>query len=717
MRRVFILILMIGWAMKSYGSLPQTKAYDYQKDLINGQVKGVSLTWDGQLILSPDVKQIYNSERLFIWDFVVDGKGNLYIAAGDGAKIYHVDPSGKAKMISQWQNVEVYCLALDQKGMLYAGTSPDGKIYRIAENKAPELFAELKVKYIWDILFDQQNRCYVATGDSGAVYIVDNKGSASILYSSEETHIRCLAWDQNRQLLAGSYPNGYLYRINASGQAFVVYDAEYQEIPKICLAKDGTIYAAGLGQGETKSITPTSREKDRSEIRTDISNLMVISPRTVESTKVTKSGIIKIQPNGVIKDIWQQSSDQVQSIAVVEDQTLLVGTADKGRLYKISNEEESTYLLNLDASQVVDLLVDDAGKVWIATSNLGKIFLLEPEFKQQGSYESEVFDAQTLTHWGSFQWEEQIPSGCRIKFYCRSGNTEKASKTWSPWTELNKENLIICPDARFIQWKLLLATNRKDTTPKIRNIQLSYLQYNLPPEVVSITVHPVERQKEFQSTSMQELPALQISIGAEDDDEGGIQKQPPQPATRRLLQNGYRRVSWKTKDPNDDQLTYDLYFQEIDDKNWWELKKDLTRSSYLWDSRMMPDGKYRIKIVVNDGKSNPINMTKQSEKISDWFIIDNTGPKIQNFQKNRIGNDSLQIAFRIVDELSSIKQVQISYDVKEWLWVYPNDLVCDSKQEQFQFNLPWKKKQIHSIIVKAQDKSENTSYDRISVKE
>lgn len=704
--------------IESHGSLPQTKSYDKQKDLIDGRVKGVAITWDGELILSPEVKQIFNSERLFIWDFVVDAKGNIYIVTGDGAKIYHVDPAGNAKILSQWENVEVYSLALDQQGLLYAGTSPDGKIYRIYQNKAPELFAELKVKYIWDILFDQQNKCYVATGDSGAIYVVDSRGNSSIFYGSDETHIRCLAWDHNSELLAGSYPNGYLYRINALGQAFVVYDAEYQEIHKICLAKDGTIYAAGLRQDEVKGISVKDREKDRSETTTELSNLVVIPPKLIEAPKISRSGVIKIQPNGAIKDIWQQNLDQAQSIAILKDQTLLVGTGEKGRLYKISSKDESTYLLNIEASQIVALLADNAGSIWIATSNLGKIFQLLPEFKRRGIYESEVFDAKTLTHWGSIQWEEQLPSGCNIKLCSRSGNTEKANNTWSTWNELNNGDLIKSPDARFIQWQLELSTNRIDDTPKIKNIQLSYLQHNLPPEILSITIHAVEKQKEFQSTLISEPQALQISISEEeDDDETGVPKQGPQPIARRQLQNGYRRVTWKTQDPNDDQLTYELYFQEINEKNWWELKKELTRSSYTWDSRMMPDGKYRIKIVADDRKSNPINTTKQSEKISAWFIIDNTGPKIETSRINEATGDSLQISFRVVDELSPIKQVQISCDVQKWLWVYPQDLVCDSKQEDFQFNLPWRQNQIHSIIIKAQDSAENISYDRISIKE
>lgn len=718
MRRLLVLIIMILFVTESIASLPQIKSYDKQDDLIDGQIKGVSIMWDGKLLLAPVAKQIFNSNRPFIWDFIADSKGNLFTVTGDGAKIYHTGPDGKSKTISEWGNSEVYSLALDNKGILYAGTSPDGKIYRVYQNKEPELLVDLKVKYIWDLLFDKQNKCYVATGDSGAIYVIDEKGKASIFYQSDETHIRCLAWDKNNQLLAGSYQSGYIFRINSSGQAFVVYDSDYQEIHKLGVARDGTIYAAGLGQEAPKGVV--SRQPGQAihiESSSDDSDLITISPKPTSPPKISKSGIIKIQPNGMINNIWQPNSDQVQSMALMDDQTLLAGTGDKGRLFKFDADDNRTYVLNFEASQIVALKPGMAGRIWIATSNLGKIFQLEPQFEKQGVYESEVFDAKTLTHWGSIQWEEQLPAGCHVKLFCRSGNTEKQNSTWSRWIEVTRGEVITSPAARFIQWKLELSTNHISDTPQIKNIKLSYLQQNLPPEILSITIHEVERKKQFDQSPTPEPSPLQISMVDDDDDESGAPRPTPQSGAPRQLQNGYRRISWKSRDQNNDQLGYDLFFQEKNELNWWTLKKDLTRTSHTWDSRMLPDGNYRIKVVADDKRSNPMNTARQVEKISDWFIVDNTGPMMETAKVKKSPGDSLQVSFMVIDELSQIKQVQFSYDVQKWLWVYPEDFVCDSKKEFFQFNIEWKQNQIHSIVIKAQDTAENISYSRINIKE
>ncbi len=716
MRKIITLIITIFFTEISSGSLPEIKIYNKQKDLINGRLEGISISSEGELLLAPAVKQIFNSERLFIWDFVADKTGNLFVATGDGTKIFQINVDSQVNMIAQWEDVEVYSLATDNNGILYAATSPEGKIYRFYPNKAPELFAKLKVKYIWDMLFDEQNNCYVATGDSGAIYIINPKRDISVFYQSDETHIRCLAWDRNHQLLAGSYQNGYLYRISREGQAFVVYDSEFQEIHQICVTNDGTIYAAGLGPKKAERMPEQDKGTGiapQTSIKT--TNILSISPKPVESPKISLSGIIKIQTNGVIKNIWNQKNDQVQAIALVEDQALLVGTGNKGRLFKIYPREESTHLHNFDSSQIVSFIPSVAGKIWIATSNLGKIYQLEPQFETEGWYESEVFNAKTLSHWGSIQWDEQLPSGCSVKLYTRSGNTEKPNSTWSSWSTLNKDKIIKSPEARFIQWKLELTTKHISVSPKIKNIKISYLQQNLPPEILSINIQAVARKAVPRPVTPQDQATLGIKSG--DEVPSSPKKQIPQSSQIRPIRNGYFRVMWEAEDKNNDQLIYSLFFQQKNEKNWWVLKKDLSRPLYTWDSRMMPDGHYQIKVIANDSKSNPINAAKQSEKISDWFIIDNTGPSIEKPKIEKLENDSLQISFQVVDELSPIKQVQISYNTQKWLWVYPQDLVCDSKKEEFQFNVQLKQNQFRSIIIKAIDEADNIGYGQMNIKE
>ena len=712
----FIVLCLIG---KSNASLPETKTYKNQNDLMNGRLHGISITSEGELQLAPEVKPIFDSARPFIWDAVSDKNGNLYIATGDGAKIFQVDPSGKGSLLAEWEAAEVYALSIDNNGVLYAGTSPDGKIYRFDKNNKPQVFVDLGVKYIWDILFDRQNVCYVATGDSGKIFQIDQQRKTSVFYESSETHIRSLAWDRDDQLLAGSFNNGYLYRFNRKKEPFVIYDAEFQEIHHICVAANGTIYAAVLGREETalpsfkieKEKTSSSKPSIDDEIIITSSSISAEKPRTIAS------GIIKIQPDGVIKNIWNLDQDQVQSIFIDPNNTLFVGASNNGRLFKILPNDEKTYLHKFDESQVVAFVPGKSGATWIATSNLGKIYSMESRFAQASEYESEVVDAQTNTQWGMINWVQNLMPGTTIKLFSRSGNTQKPNSTWSPWSapyQKNEGEYITSPKARFLQWKLEFTTNRSTASPMVKNLKISYLQQNLPPEIISITVRPVKSSGAFQQPTYQE-PSVQIMI--EDDLDDRQPRPSAQPGAGRPLQDGYLRARWSVKDPNNDQLQFDLYFQRQGENNWWLLKEDIARSNYTWDSHMMPDGIYQLKVIASDEKSNPLDAMQLAEKISDIFIVDNTAPMIENGTIKIITPDSILISFRVVDKSSLIKQVEISYDAQSWFWVQPRDLICDTRQEDFQFKIKFEAKKFQSIIVKATDEADNFGYGSITIKE
>ena len=708
MRKAFLWVVFLLISGVGFGSEPEVKNYQKQKELLNGSFDGISITWKGELQLAPRHDLIFNIERPFVWDVKSDKNGNLFVATGDGAKIYKIDKAGKHSEIVHWEKNEIYSLAVDGNNLLYAAVSQDGKIYRFKNNQ-PELFVSLGVKYIWDMVFDSNNTCFVATGDSGSIYQISPDGKKTIFYQGNEVHFRSLAWDKNGRLLAGSFNDGYIYRITKTGEAFVIYDSEFQEIHHLCVAQDGTIYAAGLGkEGVPLPVIARARQHQP----------MIVSgkPTSVDHDQlkpgirqgVKLSGIIKISPSGIIKDIWNKNTDMVQSIYLQQDQSLLVGTSDKGRLYKIFADEERTLVLKLDGAQVVGFAPSTNSSTWVATSNLGKIYRVLPDYMNKGFYQSPVIDAKSTTRWGAIQWQSEQTSGCKINFYTRSGNTEKPNDTWSSWsssTFRNHEMEIISPAARFLQWKIELVNGRKNMSPILRNVKISYLQENLPPDIIAINVSGSDEKKDNSGNASkskgQELTSAQVSIQSNSE----------------KLPDGKRTLQWKANDVNGDQLLFHLFFQQKEEKGWRTLKKSVTRNSYKWDSRMMPDGEFRIKIVASDEKSNPVNMCKKTEKISDWFVIDNSGPQIDKVKLNKVAGDSLHISFRVTDEFSPVNVVEFATNVQKWQLVYPNDFICDSKTEYFDFKIAGPAHGIYSVVVKATDSFNNIGFNRSIVKE
>ena len=58
-------------------------------------------------------------------------------------------------------------------------------------------------------------------------------------------------------------------------------------------------------------------------------------------------------------------------------------------------------------------------------------------------------------------------------------------------------------------------------------------------------------------------------------------------------------ITWTATDPDDDPLTFDIYYNR-DDKGWKPIIEDIDQLSYVWDKIKYSDS-YRIKVVADDG--------------------------------------------------------------------------------------------------------------------
>ncbi len=714
-----LIFITLFTATIGVGSSPDFKQYDSEKELVKGEQNGVAITSKGELLLAPKVSQIFESDRPFIWDMEVDLRGNIYISTGVGARVFEINRNGEKTELAEWNDFEVYALALDQKGNVYAGSSPDGKIYRLQKNEKPALFADLGTTYIWDIIFDENNDCFVATGDSGAIYKINAKGQSSIYFQSEETHIRCLTFDKRGRLIAGTHQNGYVYRIDEQGRGLVLYDTDFDEVFQLVVAKDNTIYAACMGREGKKDAEDNSKSnKSDSNVKLQISK--IISASRDRGANIN-SGVLRISPDGFVKNIWKNEEEKVLSIAINNEQDIIVGTGDSGRLYKIDQDEEITILQKVTESQVVSFVAMEKDRIYFATSNLGTVYRLEKEFVKSGTYISPTFDTKAHSVWGNLHWQQQPNKRGEFRFFTRSGQTEKPNATWSQWEAVDQQQnygKINSPEARFLQWKVVMKSDGKDGSPILSHIKIAYLQQNFAPEIISFTVHPVEseREKRQKKTSQQFYPGVEISVPDELDDNLTSRIVRPTAIPRRQT-DGYRRVNWQVNDKNDDELIYSLFFKHKGDKDWWLLEEKIKHNMYTWDSHKLPDGVYQLKLIASDEPTNPINAARKTEKVSDYFIVDNNGPVISDIQLKYIDNDSLQLKFVVTDTWSFIQEAHISINGTDWKLVYPIDLVCDSKREEFDIKIKAPVKPNFTVVIKASDEANNIGYGRSFIKD
>ncbi|HYQ90181.1 MAG TPA: two-component regulator propeller domain-containing protein [Candidatus Binatia bacterium] len=103
---------------------------DGAEDFLTGDVTGVTVTSDGQVLLGaawdsvvtglPDVAQI--------WCLARDSKGRVYFGTGDQGRIYRWSQGSKAQLVWDTGASEIVSLAVDANDNVYAGGSPGGVV-------------------------------------------------------------------------------------------------------------------------------------------------------------------------------------------------------------------------------------------------------------------------------------------------------------------------------------------------------------------------------------------------------------------------------------------------------------------------------------------------------------------------------------------------------------------------------------------------------------
>ncbi len=79
---------------------------------------------------------------------------------------------------------------------------------------------------------------------------------------------------------------------------------------------------------------------------------------------------------------------------------------------------------------------------------------------------SEVLDAKIISKWGALRWEGDTPEGTSVSVAVRSGNVAEPDDTWSDWSaeQTDAEQAVIAaPAARFLQYRVTLATDQPRT--------------------------------------------------------------------------------------------------------------------------------------------------------------------------------------------------------------------------------------------------------------
>ncbi len=688
---VCLAVILFGRSYISYGAQPKLYTLKTINDFLPGKMDHLSLLFDGRLCLAPTAQLLCDTGDPYIWDIARDSRGNLFLATGNDGRVYKVTSKGDTSLFFDAPEFGVYALAIDKQDRLYAATSPKGKVYRIKADGNHEVFFQTQDTYIWDVELDAHGNLLVATGSKARVFRVKADGNSQLICESEAEHIRCLAIDSQNRVYWGTASPGIIYRLQANDQPFAVYDPCAEEVHKLAIAKDGKIFAAVFAEQERGRLAPprSQEEKPRETIESDgetvLSSLSMLIEETMGAEKA-KTQLLMLTPEGYATNLWNQNED-VQTILIADDE-VMVGSSKNGRLFRVNRAGEASLVSEMGQTHISALLRTNDDKLYVATSNMGQCFLLHPTLSERGSYQSPTIDAKNMSNWGVLRWQGKG----LVSFSTRSGNSQQPEKTWSHWEKVENDQGVLrikSPIARFLQLRCELH-NQKGEAPEVTEITVSYLQKNLPPEIGEIIIHPVD--------------VFLGTVQTYGDDKGIVD---PQPVPKGEDKKGYRSVSWKFSDPNEDPLLFDLYYRKNSEKLWHPLVKQYAGYYYSWDTNQFQDGIYYLQIVASDACDLPLGEGLSSEKISREFTVDNTAPVIKiTKQQNR--SAEVLLTFSVCDALTPLEQVLISLNAQGWQQINPDDGICDSLCENFTLKKP-KEIKVEEIAIKAIDRCHNIS--------
>jgi hypothetical protein len=713
-------------ALATIVTAAQTKTWqesDYS-DFEKGTLRNLSLRSDGLLTLAPQFHEVFDSSSAYLWALAQDSAGNIYTGGGPTAKLYKISPTGEKQTLAEFDALEIHAIVIGRNNQVFVSTAPDGKVYKVSASGKSEVFYDPKTKYIWALALDSKGNLFVATGDQGEVHRVTPDGKGSVFFRSEESHARSLAVDAQDDVIVGTEPNGLVIRVSPAGEGFVLYEMSKKEVTAVAVAKDGSVYAAGVGTkpAATPSLPPPQVSVPAAAAAPGAGSIVIqrapaAPPPTFSPSAAVSGGsdVYRIHRDGRPQKVWSHAQDIVYALGFDSQGRSLVGTGNKGAIYRLDKDNLYSVLVTASPTQITNFCAGLDGKTYAATGNVGKVFEIGSHLENEGYIESDVFDAGTFALWGRVTYTAEANGGS-VAVSTRTGNLDRPVQNWSHWSSpiTSAEGArTTSPPARFVQWKATLhATGSR--SPELESVEVAYLPKNIAPRVEAIEFTPANYKFPTPSTpstapSTLSLPAIGKSAHSETSSSS-------ESTPSMTYAKGFVGARWAASDENGDGLIFTVHIRGVKETGW-KLLKDKVREKYLsWDSTAFPDGEYRLRVTASDLPGNPPDQALTSDRESEVVLIDNTPPRISGLSASRSGG-KLNVRWRATDALSVISKAEYSLDGGDWLLVSPTTKLSDSKELDYDLALDNVSAGEHTIAVRVQDEYDNQSAGKTVVRQ
>jgi outer membrane protein assembly factor BamB len=708
---------MAGAAWAQGTKLWTVSRYD---EMERGTAEGVAIRSDGRLEPGPAKSLLYTTGGNYVWSVAADSKGVAYVGMGGtasgGAVVMRVDPDGKATKVFEGKELAVQALRVGPDGGVFAATSPNGKVYRLGATPADATVVfdpaqtEEKPKYLWDVAPVRapvgggwRGALYVAAGAPAVVYRVPaGGGKPEVVFKTVDQHIRCLLLGPDGTLWAGTDGGGVVYKLDtntAGAKPFAVYAAPKREITALAMDAAGNVYAAGVGakpaaggNGATPALPPLPVTGN---VGVTITFSQPGSANAANANTLIPEGseIYKIGADGSPSKLLALKEDVVYALAI-HNGSLLAATGNRGRVYRVATDAAGQFTdeAHLEAAQGMAFAAVPGG-LMVATSNSGKVFRLDDKVAADATYTSEVFDAGGFSQWGRVEVQPESSAG--FDLFERSGNVESPLMGWSAWMPV-KQGIATVPGGRFAQWKAVLRAGGA-----VEQVGLNYLQKNIAPVVDEIAVQPGARVAANPAQPKNET--IQVTFQATGASvQGLVAEANAAPLTAQKDKTAVT-VRWAAHDDNGDDLIYSVWYRGVGERNWRLLKDKITEKYLSFDSALLPDGSYEIKVVASDAPAHPEAL--EGERVSGVFVVDTTPPVPGPLVASLVAGSPAKIhaTFEAKDATSPIAHAEYSFDAGPWQYLEPVGRVSDALEERYDFTVAVPPANITNQVADAQE--------------
>lgn len=719
-------MILLGAAIAEPAGAVQTQLVrtDTYEELSPGELHSVSLSHQGRLTLAPELKALYRPDTEIIWAMAVAPDRRVFYGAGHDGKIFVTDRSGSGTLYLDTDAPEVTALLFHSDGNLYAGTSPDGKLWVCDPPGTATLVFDTEEKYIWDLLSDRSGDILIATGSKGKVFKVNpGEKQGELFFDTPDENVLSLTYDLKERLHAATQGKGRVYRWDEDHETtpVVLFEASSDEVRRIVVDPEGNIFAAVNSEVLARRVvSPLAALLSRppSPSRPSDNNGSPDEPSRAEpkplkpSVPAGKSMICLIDAEGFVRTLWDVSEAPVHDMAYdAERKSVVIAAGSKGKLFRLDTRGNYWVVFSVEEEQIFALEATD-DEIYLATVGPTATYRLGEGLAEKGNYLSPALNAGTTVRWGSLRREGEDVD--QIEIETRSGNTKEPDNTWYGWAAVEwrdgaNEGRIQSPVARYIQWRAQFKKPGHQHLPELDLVEVFYVPANEAPQITGIDI------KKAGQAAPSRPPAKPPS--------------PPTPSTAKkngtvgkafeVAEHSNTKkfdIAWQVSDPNGDPLESALYFKGEDEKTWKLIKDELTQAKHSFATGSLPDGVYRIKVVVTDRRGNFAPDVRSDEFISDRFIVDNTAPTIEQPKASALGDGKKKrwhISARVSDATSLIAGAKYNLDGQEWHVLAPTDGLFDERTESLEFDTDALEGDEHIVGLVVTDREGNSAVGKV----